>query len=108
MYIPKHFHSTNPTIPQNIMRERCSAAIVSVWDDGFPMPSHISVHWQAASLWVEDAPEHGVLLRHCARSNPHAQLLASHSHAAMHAAYAQGGELEQPLVKMMQRSGMVA
>ncbi len=106
MYIPKHFNSTNSTIAEHIMRERSLAAIFSVWDEGFPMPSHISVHWQAVSVWGEDSPEHGVFLGHCALANPHAQLLASHSHAAMHAAYAQGGEQEQALAQWMQRLGM--
>jgi transcriptional regulator len=37
-----------------------------------------------------------------------AQLNRLESHAAMHAAYAQGGEQEQALAQWMQRLGMVA
>jgi len=78
MYLPKQFHHTDPAIAQRIMREHPLASIVSVGADGFPVLSHIPMHWQAASLWP-DGPhcEHGVLLGHCARANPQAQLLAS-------------------------------
>lgn len=77
MYLPKQFHHTDPAVAQRIMREHPLAAIVSVDSDGFPVLSHIPVHWQAQSLW-EGAPAqvHGVLLGHCARANPHAQWLA--------------------------------
>ena len=78
MYLPKQFNNTDPAVAQRIMREHPLAAIVSVGDDGFPVLSHIPLHWQAASLW-SDTPHagHGVLLGHCARANPHAHLLAS-------------------------------
>ena len=78
MYLPKHFNHSDPAIAQRIMREHPLASIVSVGPDGFPVLSHIPLHWQAASLW-SDGPqsEHGVLLGHCARANPQAQLLAS-------------------------------
>ena len=81
MYLPKQFNNTDPAIAQRIMREHPLASIVSVGDDGFPVLSHIPLHWQAVSLWGESASEHGVLLGHCARANPHAQLLASQSQA---------------------------
>lgn len=82
MYLPKQFHNTDPAIAQRIMREHPLASIVSVGTDGFPVLSHIPMHWQAASLWG-DAPAtaHGVLLGHCARANPHAQLLATQPQA---------------------------
>jgi transcriptional regulator len=78
MYLPKQFNNTDPAIAQRIMREHPLATIVSVGEDGFPVLSHIPLHWQAASLW-QDTPQggHGVLLGHCARANPHAHLLAS-------------------------------
>lgn len=80
MYLPKQFKQADPAIAQRIMREHALACIVSVGADGFPVLSHIPLHWQAVSLWAEDpqAPlsEHGILLGHCARANPHAQLLA--------------------------------
>lgn len=78
MYLPKHFNHSDPAIAQRIMREHPLASIVSVGPDGFPVLCHIPMHWQAASLWP-DGPqsEHGVLLGHCARANPQAQLLAS-------------------------------
>jgi transcriptional regulator len=78
MYLPKHFNHSDPAIAQRIMREHPLASIVSVGPDGFPVLSHIPLHWQAASLW-SDGPqsEHGVLLGHCARANPQAQLLVS-------------------------------
>ena len=78
MYLPKQFNNTDPAIAQRIMREHPLAAIVSVGADGFPVLSHIPLHWQAVSLWP-DSPQggHGVLLGHCARANPHANILAA-------------------------------
>ncbi len=82
MYLPKQFHNTDPAIAQRIMREHPLASIVSVGADGFPVLSHIPMHWQAVSLWGEAAStEYGVLLGHCARANPHAQLLATQPQA---------------------------
>ena len=82
MYLPKQFHNTDPAIAQRIMREHPLASIVSVGTDGFPVLSHIPMHWQAVSLWGEaTSTEHGVLLGHCARANPHAQLLATQPQA---------------------------
>jgi transcriptional regulator len=82
MYLPKPFHSTDPAIAQRLMREHPLASIVSVGSDGFPVLSHIPLHWQAASLWPEGPVfEHGVLLGHCARANPQALLLASQPQA---------------------------
>jgi transcriptional regulator len=82
MYLPKQFQHTDPAIAQRIMREHPLASIVSVGVDGFPVLSHIPMHWQAVSLWP-DGPqsEQGVLLGHCARANPQAQLLASQPQA---------------------------
>jgi len=82
MYIPPQFHSSDPAIAQRLMREHPLASIVSVGSDGFPWLSHIPLHWQDTSLWP-DVPhsQHGVLLGHCARANPQAQLLASQPQA---------------------------
>lgn len=77
MYLPQQFHHPNPAIAQRIMREHPLASIVSVGEDGFPVLSHIPMHWQATSLWADGLrSEHGVLLGHCAHANPQAQLLA--------------------------------
>jgi transcriptional regulator len=78
MYLPKQFNHTDPLVAQRIMREHPLASIVSVGEDGFPVLSLAPLQWQAVSLWG-DAPQadHGVLLGHCARANPHAQLLAN-------------------------------
>ncbi len=82
MYLPPQFHQTDPAIAQRIMREHPLASIVSVGVDGFPVLSHIPVHWQAVSLWPDGLQsEHGVLLGHCARANTQAQLLASQPQA---------------------------
>lgn len=82
MYLPKHFNHADPAIAQRIMREHPLASIVSVAADGFAVLSHIPMHWQAASLWPDGLQsEHGVLLGHCARANPQAQLLASQPQA---------------------------
>lgn len=82
MYLPPQFHQTDPAIAQRIMREHPLASIVSVGADGFPVLSHIPVHWQAASLWPDGLQsEHGVLLGHCARANTQAKLLASQPQA---------------------------
>ena len=82
MYLPKHFNHADPVIAQRIMREHPLASIVTVDADGFPVLSHIPMHWQADSLWPDGSPsEQGVLLGHCARANPQAQLLASQAQA---------------------------
>ena len=81
MYLPQQFKNTDPSIAQRIMREHPLAAIVSVGEDGFPVLSHLPLHWQAVSLWGAEAPEHGVLLGHCARANPQAQLLSQQKQA---------------------------
>lgn len=82
MYLPQQFHHTDPAVAQRIMREHPLASIVTVGADGFPVLSHIPVHWQEASLWPDGLQsEHGVLLGHCARANPQAQLLASQPQA---------------------------
>lgn len=80
MYLPKQFHNTDPAIAQRIMREHPLSNVVSVGNDGFPVLSHIPLHWQAVSLWDEDTTEHGFLLGHCARANPQAQLVAEQPH----------------------------
>ena len=49
MYLPKQFHDTDPAIAQRIMREHPLASVVSVGEDGFPVLSHIPLHWQAVS-----------------------------------------------------------
>lgn len=77
MYLPPQFHHPDPAIAQRLMREHPLASIVSVGENGFPVLSHIPLHWQAASLWADGLrSEQGVLLGHCARANPQAQLLA--------------------------------
>lgn len=82
MYLPKQFHHTDPAIAQRIMREHPLASIVTTGADGFPVLSHIPMHWQADSLWADGLKsEHGVLLGHCARANPQAQLLATQPQA---------------------------
>ena len=82
MYLPKQFNNTDPAVAQRIMREHPLAAIVSVGQDGFPVLSHIPLHWQPTSLWDDtQVSDHGVLLGHCARANPQAQLLATQAHA---------------------------
>lgn len=89
MYLPKQFNHPDPAIAQRIMREHPLASIVSVGSDGFPVLSHIPMHWQATSLWSDDpqgasastSNEHGFFLGHCARANPHAQLLATQAEA---------------------------
>lgn len=82
MYLPQQFRHNDPAIAQRIMREHPLASIVSVGSDGFPVLSHIPMHWQKASLWSDGQPsENGFLLGHCARANPQAQLLASQPQA---------------------------
>lgn len=81
MYLPQAFNNTDPIVAQRIMREHPLASIVSVGDDGFPVLSHIPMHWQALSLWGGATTPHGVLLGHCARANPQAKLLATQAQA---------------------------
>lgn len=82
MYLPSQFRCSDATIAQRIMREHPLASIVSAGPDGFPLLSHIPMHWQTTSLWPDGAAtEHGVLLGHCARANPHAPWLAAQPQA---------------------------
>jgi transcriptional regulator len=82
MYLPKQFQRTDPAIAQRIMREHPLASIVSSGTDGYPVLSHMPMHWQVDSLWTDGLKfEHGVLLGHCARANPQSHLLASQPQA---------------------------
>ena len=82
MYLPKQFHITDPAIAHRIMREHPLASIVSIGADGFPVLSHIPMHWQSDSLWSQGVPSDlGVLLGHCARANPQAQSLTEQPQA---------------------------
>ena len=96
MYLPPQFHHADPAIAQRIMREHPLATIVSNGDDGFPVLSHIPMHWQAVSLCFEMQ----ITDLQCAvklnQHRPHA-----HAHAAMPAAYAQGHDGAQALARCL-------
>lgn len=68
MYLPAHFRSEDPALAIAIMRAHPLASLISVDDDGLPFVSHLPLHVQPT------ATSFG-LLGHCARANPHHELL---------------------------------
>jgi predicted FMN-binding regulatory protein PaiB len=101
MYLPPQSHHADPAIAQRIMREHPLASIVSNGDDGFPVLSHIPMHWQAVSLCFEMQ----ITDLQCAvKLNQH----RPHAHAVMPAAYAQGHEGAQALARWTKDLGLVA
>jgi len=79
MYLPPQFHSHDPKIAQQIMREHPFASLISVDDDACPFVTHLPVHWEAG----EGEGHHGVLLGHCAMGNPHWKYLRARSQAVV-------------------------
>ena len=69
MYIPKHFEGSEPT-GREIMQAHSWALLMTAGEDGAPIATHLSL------LWQDDGTEHGALLGHMARANPHWKLFA--------------------------------
>ncbi len=64
MYIPKFFESSEAT-GREIMQAHSWALLVTTGTDGAPFASHLAL------LWQDDGSEHGSLIGHMARANPH-------------------------------------
>lgn len=79
MYLPPQFHSHDPKIAQQIMREHSFASLISVDDDACPFVTHLPLHWEQG----EGEGHHGVLLGHCAMGNPHWKYLRARSQAVV-------------------------
>jgi transcriptional regulator len=69
MYIPKHFEGSEPT-GRKIMQAHSWALLMTSGEDGAPIATHLSL------LWQDDGTEHGSLIGHMARANPHWKLFA--------------------------------
>jgi transcriptional regulator len=69
MYIPKHFEGDQPT-GHEVMQVHAWALLITADDSGAPMATHLAL------LWQDDGSEHGSLIGHMARANPHWKLFA--------------------------------
>ncbi|MBS0517525.1 MAG: FMN-binding negative transcriptional regulator [Proteobacteria bacterium] len=72
MYIPKLFEASEQT-GREIMQAHGWALLVTTGPDGAPFASHLAL------LWQDDGSEHGQLIGHVARANPHWMLFAEGS-----------------------------
>jgi len=69
MYIPKAFEGSEPT-GREIMQAHSWALLITADDAGAPMTTDLAL------LWQDDGSEHGSLIGHIARANPHWKLFA--------------------------------
>src|SRR5215510_2960520 len=67
MYIPKAFEGSEP-VGREIMQAHSWALLITADETGAPIATHLSL------LWQDDGSEHGCLLGHMARANPHWKL----------------------------------
>jgi transcriptional regulator len=67
MYIPKAFEGSEPT-GREIMQAHNWALLITAEKTGAPLATHLVL------LWHDDGTEHGCLLGHMARANPHWKL----------------------------------
>src|SRR5262249_10313868 len=67
MYIPKAFEGSEP-VGREIMQAHSWALLITADEAGAPIATHLSL------LWQDDGSEHGCLLGHMARANPHWKL----------------------------------
>ncbi|MBV8192931.1 MAG: FMN-binding negative transcriptional regulator [Alphaproteobacteria bacterium] len=67
MYIPKHFEGSE-TVGREIMQAHAWALLITADEAAAPMATHLVL------LWQDDGSEHGCLLGHMARANPHWKL----------------------------------
>ena len=80
MYLPSQFDPKDPQVAIDIMQAHPFASLISTDDAGLPFVTHLPVHWEAQP---GQGTEHGVLLGHCARGNPHWKYLAQRSQAVV-------------------------
>jgi transcriptional regulator len=78
MYMPAQFDSKDIAVAAQVMRSHPFASLISVDDAGLPFVSHLPLHWEEP----QDA-EHGCLLGHCARGNPHWKFLTARPQAVV-------------------------
>lgn len=67
MYIPKFFEASEP-VGREIMQAHSWALLITTDEAGAPTATHLSLIWQ------DDGSEHGSLIGHVARANPHWKL----------------------------------
>jgi len=67
MYIPKHFEGSE-AIGREIMQAHSWALLITADEQAAPIATHLSL------LWHDDGSEHGALIGHMARANPHWKL----------------------------------
>ncbi|MGH8429416.1 MAG: FMN-binding negative transcriptional regulator [Solimonas sp.] len=67
MYIPKFFEGGEP-VGREIMQAHSWALLITTDEAGAPTATHLSLVWQ------DDGSEHGSLIGHMARANPHWKL----------------------------------
>jgi transcriptional regulator len=78
MYMPAQFDSKDIAVAAQVMRSHPFASLISVDDTGLPFVSHLPLHWEE----TKDV-EHGRLLGHCARGNPHWKFLTARPQAVV-------------------------
>ncbi|MDF2366405.1 FMN-binding negative transcriptional regulator [Sneathiella sp.] len=69
MYVPPHFSVPGKETLIRLLPEASFALLVSVGEDGAPIATHLPFSYDA------DRGEHGTLIAHMARANPHGKLL---------------------------------
>jgi transcriptional regulator len=69
MYVPPHFSVPGKETLIRLLPEASFALLVSVGEDGAPIATHLPFSYDA------DRGEHGSLIAHMARANPHGKLL---------------------------------
>lgn len=79
MYMPPQFVAKDAALAATLVRENPFASLISVDGEGLPFVTHLPIHLE------ERAGEEAgfVLLGHCARPNPHAQLLRTGGQAVV-------------------------
>jgi len=69
MYIPNHFEGNEPA-GREIMQAHSWALLITPDGTGAPLATHLSL------LWQDDGSQHGNLIGHMARANPHWKMFA--------------------------------
>src|SRR6478609_45313 len=67
MYLPKHF-AGDESVGREVMKAHSWALLMTTDEAGAPFATHLSL------LWQDDGSEHGSLIGHVARANPHWKL----------------------------------
>ena len=67
MYLPKHF-AGDEAVGREVMQAHSWALLMTTDEAGAPFATHLSL------LWQDDGSEHGALIGHLARANPHWKL----------------------------------